>query len=68
MKLYCDNKLTINIIQNLVYHDKTKHVIMDKNLRLQTFKRSIEVLKEACYMFEVLHVIMDKNLRLQCFF
>jgi hypothetical protein len=26
LKLWCDNKLTINIANNHVQHDKTKHV------------------------------------------
>ena len=31
MKLYCDNKATISIAQNLVQHDHTKHVEIDKH-------------------------------------
>ena len=29
MKLYCDNKLTINIAHNLIQHDRTKHIEVD---------------------------------------
>ena len=29
MKVYCDNKVSINISHNLVYHDKTKHAELD---------------------------------------
>ena len=29
MKLYCDNKTTISIANNLVQHDRTKHVEID---------------------------------------
>ena len=29
MKLYCDNKATINIAHNPVQHDRTKHVEVD---------------------------------------
>jgi ATP sulfurylase len=31
MKLYCDNKAAINIAHNLVQHDRTKHVEIDKH-------------------------------------
>ena len=30
MKLYCNNKATINITYNLVQHDRTKHVEVDQ--------------------------------------
>ena len=32
MKLYCDNKAAISIAHNLVLHDRTKHVEVDKHL------------------------------------
>jgi hypothetical protein len=31
MKLYCDNKAAISIAHNLVLHDRTKHVEVDKH-------------------------------------
>nr|KYP71263.1 Copia protein [Cajanus cajan] len=31
MKLFCDNKSTINIAQNLIQHDKTKHIEIDRH-------------------------------------
>ena len=31
MKLYCDNKSTINIAHNPVQHDRTKHVEVDNH-------------------------------------
>ena len=31
MKLYCDNKATINIAHNMVQHDTTKHVQVDQH-------------------------------------
>ena len=29
MKLYCDNKAAISIVNNRVHHDKTKHMEID---------------------------------------
>ena len=31
MKLYCDNKLTINIAHNPIQHDRTKHFEVDRH-------------------------------------
>ena len=31
MKLYCDNKVAISIAHNLVLHDQTKYVEVDKH-------------------------------------
>lgn len=31
MGLYCDNKLEINIAQNLVQHDYTKHIKINRH-------------------------------------
>ena len=31
MKLYCDNKSTINIVHNPVQHDRTKHIEIDRH-------------------------------------
>ena len=31
MKLYCDNKSTINIARNPIQHDRTKHIEIDRH-------------------------------------
>ena len=31
MKLYCDNKATIDISRNPMHHDRTKHVEVDRH-------------------------------------
>lgn len=31
MKIYCDNKVAINISHNPVHHNRTKHVKIDKH-------------------------------------
>ena len=32
IKVYCDNKAAISIAHNLVLHDRTKHVEVDRHL------------------------------------
>ena len=43
MKLYCDNKSTINIVHNPVQHDRTKHVEIDRHFIKE--KIEMEVIK-----------------------
>ncbi|CAA7388774.1 unnamed protein product [Spirodela intermedia] len=43
MKLYCDNKSTINLVHNPIQHDRTKHVEIDRHL----IKENLES-KEIC--------------------
>ena len=31
MKMYCDNKVVINISHNSIHHDRTKHVEVDRH-------------------------------------
>ena len=31
IQVYCDNQATINIVNNLVYHDRTKHIEIDRH-------------------------------------
>ena len=31
MRLYCDNKVVINIVHNFVHHDHTKYVEVDRS-------------------------------------
>ena len=31
MKVFCDNQSTISIAKNLVHHDRTKHVEIDRH-------------------------------------
>ena len=38
MKLYCDNKLTINIAPNLIQHDRTKHIEVDRHFIKEKLK------------------------------
>lgn len=42
MKVYCNNKVAINIAHNPVHHDRTKHVKVDKHF-----------IKEKIYFGEV---------------
>ena len=48
MKLDCDNKITISVAHNPIYHDRTKHVEVDKDF----VKQRVEV--RVIYMTYVL--------------
>ena len=41
MKLYCGNKSAINIAHNLVQHDWTKHVEIDRHFIKEKFEAGI---------------------------
>lgn len=35
MKVWCDNKSTISMVRNPVYHDRTKHVEIDRHFIIE---------------------------------
>lgn len=41
MKLFCNNKTAINITQNLIQHDKTKHIEVDCHLIKEKLKTRV---------------------------
>ena len=41
MKLYYDNKATINTMHNLVHHDKTEHVAINKYFITENIKSGV---------------------------
>jgi hypothetical protein len=41
MRLYCDNKVAINIAHNLVQHDRTKHVEIDRHFIKEKLREGI---------------------------
>ncbi|RVW77225.1 Copia protein [Vitis vinifera] len=41
MRLYCNNKSAINIAHNLVQHDRTKHVEVDKHFTKEKLDNSL---------------------------
>jgi len=41
MRLYCDNKATINIAHNLVQHNRTKHVEIDQHFIKEKLRAGI---------------------------
>jgi len=43
MKLYCDNKSSIKIANNLVQHDRTKHVKIDRYFIKEMIENNIIV-------------------------
>lgn len=55
MKLYCDNKATINRAHNPAHHDRTKHGEIDQHI----FKEKIEE-KLVCVVYlPTVHQIVD---------
>lgn len=41
MRLYCDNKAAISIAHNLVQHDRTKHVEIDRHFIKEKLQEGI---------------------------
>ena len=41
MKLYCDNKSTINIAHNPIQHDRTKHIEIDRHFIKENLEEGI---------------------------
>ena len=41
MKLYCDNKSAINIAYNLIQHDRTKHIEVDRHFIKENFEKGV---------------------------
>ncbi|RVW96044.1 Retrovirus-related Pol polyprotein from transposon RE1 [Vitis vinifera] len=41
MKLYCDNKSAINIAHNLIQHDRTKHIEIDRHFIKEKLEKGV---------------------------
>ena len=41
MKLYCDNKLAINIAHNPIQHDRTKHIEVDRHFMKEKLEEGV---------------------------
>ena len=41
MKLYCDNKLAINIAHNPIQHDRTKHIEIDRHFIKEKLEEAV---------------------------
>ena len=57
MKLYCDNKLAINIAHNPIQHDRTKHIEIDKHFIKEKLEEGV-----LCMSYVPLeHQLVDKG-------
>ncbi|RDX72022.1 Copia protein, partial [Mucuna pruriens] len=52
-ELYCDNKATISIAQNLVQHDRTKHVEIDKHFTKEKIECGVIYLSFVPYIQQI---------------
>ena len=41
MRIFCDNQATISIAKNLIHHDKTKHVEIDRHFTKEKIDEGI---------------------------
>lgn len=57
MKLFCNNKSTINIAYNLIQHDKTKHIKIDKHFIKKKLKQRLmctSYIPSSCQLADIL--------------
>lgn len=57
MHIYCDNKSTISIAHNLVHHDKTKHMVVDRHFikeKIDTGMNSIGYMSSSQQLADIL--------------
>jgi hypothetical protein len=58
MTLFCDNTTAIEISNNPVQHDRTKHVELDRNNILDTDKIKVPYIKSADQLVDMMtHVV-----------
>ena len=65
-KLYCDNKAAINIAHNLVQHDRTKHVEVDRHFIKKKLERDL-IFMSYVHTRKQLAYILTKGLQKHLF-
>lgn len=64
--MYCDNQAAINIFENLVQHDRTKHVEVDRHFIMEKLEAEVIKLPHVCSE-DQLADILTKAVRAQSF-
>jgi len=56
MQLYYDNKLTMSIVHNLVQHDRTKHIEIDRHFTKGNLERRLVVTTHVPTIFQIANI------------
>ena len=67
MKLYCDNKSTINIARNLVQHDRTKLIEIDKHFIKEKLDSGLICTPYVPTRHQLADVLTQKGCVIMCF-
>nr|CAN71693.1 hypothetical protein VITISV_012128 [Vitis vinifera] len=57
MKLYCDNKSTINIAHNPIQHDRTKHIEIDRHFIKEKLEEGVVCMPYVPSEHQLVHIL-----------
>jgi len=59
MRLYGDNKTTIYIVENVVFHEKTKHIEVDYHIVCNKLEENIIVAKHVSLWHQLAELLTE---------